>query len=139
MVPHTNLASALVEKGLLREAADHYEKALQFEPDSILALNNLAWLMSVGPDDSLRNNALGLKLALKANELSNNTNALSMRALAAAYAQAGQFEKAIDTAQRGAEIADRQGKQTLARKIMEDVDLYQRHEPLRDPALRNAQ
>ena len=69
----------------------------------------------------------------------DDSNALSMRALAAAYAQAGQFEKAIDTAQRAAEIADRQGKQTLARKIMEDVDLYQRHEPLRDPALRNAQ
>src|SRR5205807_7985763 len=43
---HTSLGNALVQKGLLREAADHYEKALQSEPDSILPLNNLAWVMS---------------------------------------------------------------------------------------------
>jgi protein O-mannosyl-transferase len=136
---HASLANALVQKGQLREAADHYEKALQSEPDLILALNNLAWLMSAGPDDSLRNDTLALELAKKANALSNNSNALFVRTLAAAYAQAGQFENAIETARKASELAEVQGKQRLVREIAEDVDLYQRHAPLRDPNLGNAQ
>ena len=136
---HTSLGNALVQKGLLPEAADHYEKALQSDPDAILPLNNLAWVMSTGPDDSLRNNEIAVKLAMKANQLSKEANPVFIRTLAAAYAQAGQFENAIETARRAAEQANRQGQQQFARQMMEDVDLYQRRTPLRDPSLRNAQ
>src|SRR6516162_3036203 len=136
---HTSLGNALVQKGWLREAADHYEKALQSDPDAILPLNNLAWVISTGPDDSLRNNEIGVELATKANRLSKESNAVFIRTLAAAYAQAGQFENAIETARRAAEQADREGQQGLAVEIMGDVALYQRHMPLRDPNLRNAQ
>ena len=136
---HTSLGNALVQKGRLREAADHYEKALQSDPDAILPLNNLSWVMSTGPDDSLRNNEIGVKLAEKANQLSKEANPVFIRTLGAAYAQAGQFENAIETARRAAEKANAQGQPELAREIMEDVDLYQRRTPLRDPNLRNAQ
>jgi protein O-mannosyl-transferase len=135
---HTSLGNALVQKGLFGEAADHYEKALQSEPDSILPLNNLAWLMSTGPDDSLRNNEIAVELATKANQLSNESNPVFIRTLAAAYAQAGQFDKAIATAGRAAEKANAQGEHDLALEIRQDVDLYQRSTPLRDPNLRNA-
>jgi tetratricopeptide (TPR) repeat protein len=135
---HTSLGNAFVQKGHLSEAADHYEKALQSDPDAILPLNNLAWVISTGPDDSLRNNEIAIKLALKANQLSKETNPVFIRTLGAAYAQAGQFENAIETTRRAAEQASRAGEQELARQIMEDVDLYQRRAPLRDPNLRNA-
>ena len=136
---HTSLGNALVQKGLLGEAVDHYEKALQSEPDSILPLNNLAWVMSTGPDDSLRNNEIAVKLATKANQLSKESNPVFIRTLAAAYAQAGEFEKAIEIARRASEQANAQGVRDLAIQIQEDVDLYQRRMPLRDPSLRNAQ
>jgi tetratricopeptide (TPR) repeat protein len=135
---HTSLGNALVQKGLLGEAVDHYEKALQSEPDSILPLNNLAWVMSTGPDDSLRNDKIAVQLAAKANQLSKESNPVFIRTLAAAYAQAGQFENAIETARRASEQANRQGAHDLAIQIQEDVDLYQRRTPLRDPSLRNA-
>jgi protein O-mannosyl-transferase len=135
---HTSLGNALVQKGFLGEAVDHYEKALQSEPDSILPLNNLAWVMSTSPDDSLRNNEIAVELATKANQLSKESNPVFTRTLAAAYAQAGQFEKAIETARRASEQANAQGVRGLALQIQEDVDLYQRRTPLRDPNLRNA-
>jgi tetratricopeptide (TPR) repeat protein len=135
---HTSLGNALVQKGFLDEAVDHYEKALQSEPDSILPLNNLAWVMSTGPDDSLRNNEIAVELATKANQLSKESNPVFTRTLAAAYAQAGQFEKAIETARRASEQANGQGVRGLAVQIQEDIDLYQRRTPLRDPNLRNA-
>ena len=135
---HTSLGNALVQKGLLREAVDHYERALQSDPDSILPLNNLAWVISTGPDDSLRNNEIAVQLATKANQLSRESNAVFIRTLAAAYAQAGQFEKAIETARRASEQANAQGVRDLAMQIHEDVDLYEHRTPLRDPNLRNA-
>jgi tetratricopeptide (TPR) repeat protein len=135
---HTSLGNALVQKGSLREAVDHYEKALQSEPDSVLPLNNLAWVMSTGPDDSLRNNEIAVQLATKANQLSKESNPVFIRTLAAAYAQAGQFEKAIETARRALEQANAQGVHDLASQIQEELDLYQRRTPLRDPSLRNA-
>ena len=136
---HTSLGNALVQKGLLGEAVDHYEKALQSEPDSILPLNNLAWVMSTGPDDSLRSNEIAVQLATKANQLSKENNPVFIRTLAAAYAQAGQFAKAIETARRASERANAEGAHDLAVEIWEDIDLYQRRAPLRDPNLRNAQ
>lgn len=136
---HTSLGNALVQKGLLRDAADHYEKALQWDPDAILPLNNLAWIMSAGPDESLRNNEIAVKLALKANQLSRQNNPVFVRTLAAAYAQAGQFENAIETARRASELANAQGVRDLAAEIAHDVDLYQQRIPVRDPSLRNAQ
>jgi protein O-mannosyl-transferase len=136
---HTSLGNALVQKGLLRDAADHYEKALQWDPDAILPLNNLAWIMSAGPDESLRNNEIAVKLALKANQLSRQNNPVFVRTLAAAYAQAGQFENAIETARHAAELANAQGVRDLAAEIAHDVDLYQQRTPIRDPSLRNAQ
>ena len=94
---------------------------------------------AAGPDDSLRNNEKAVTLATKANQLSKQSNPIFTRTLAAAYAQAGQFEKAIQTARRAADLADAQGEHDLAVQIREDVDLYQRRTPLRDPSLRNGQ
>jgi Flp pilus assembly protein TadD len=136
---NTNLANALVQKGLLREAADHYEIALQSEPDSPLPLNNLAWLMSAGPDDSLRNGPMAVELARKANRISKQNNPFFMRTLAAAYAEAGRFDVAIETAQGASELANAQGQHGLAIQIQEETDLYRQHIPFRDQTLRNAQ
>lgn len=136
---HTSLGNALLRKGHLRDAADHYKKALRSDPDSVVALNNFAWLISTGPDDSLRNNQMAIELATNANRLSKGTNPVFVRTLAAAYAQAGQFENAIETARRASELADGQGDHRLAAEILGDVDVYARRQPLRDSSLRNAQ
>jgi protein O-mannosyl-transferase len=136
---NTTLANALIQKGLLREAAGHYQKALESEPESQLALNNLAWLLAAGPDDSLRDGARAVDLALKLNRVTHENNLLYVRTLAAAYAEAGQFEKAIETDQRASGLAQVQGQNALAAQIQEEIDLYRRRRPLRDQTLRNAQ
>ena len=135
---NTSLANVLVQKGLLREAANHYETALQSEPDSPLPLNNLAWLMSAGLDDSLRNGARAVELARKANRISKQNNPFYVRTLAAAYAETGQFDVAIETAQTASELANAQGQHGLALQIQKDTDLYHRHLPLRDKSLSDA-
>ena len=135
---NANLGNALVQKGLLREAATHYEVALQSEPDSPVALNNLAWLLSAGPDDSLRNGARAVELARNLNRVSKQNNPFFIRTLAAAYAEAGQFDLAIETAQGASELANAQGQHSLATQIQDETDLYRQHLPFRDRTLRNA-
>jgi tetratricopeptide (TPR) repeat protein len=139
--PGTNLSlgNALVQKGFLREAASHYEVTLQSEPDSTLPLNNLAWLLSAGPDDTLRDGPRAVELAKKANQLSKNEDPFYMRTLAAAYAEAGQFDAAVETAQNASELANARSQHSLAIQIQEETDLYRRHLPLRDQTLKNAQ
>ncbi|HME88991.1 MAG TPA: tetratricopeptide repeat protein [Chthoniobacterales bacterium] len=136
---HAMLANALVQKGLFREASDHYEIALRSEPDASLPLNNLAWLLSTGPDESLRNGAKAVELAARLNQVTNRNNPFFIRTLAAAYAEAGRFENAVEAGQVASDLANAQGQQALARLIEEETDLYRRHLPFRDPTLRNAQ
>jgi Tfp pilus assembly protein PilF len=139
--PGTNamLANVLVQKGLLREAAEHYQKTLESEPESQLALNNLAWLLAAGPDDSLRDGRRAIELAVKLNRVTQQNNPFYIRTLAAAYAEAGQFENAVETGQRASGLAHVQGQHALAAQIQEETDLYRQRRPLRDQTLRNAQ
>jgi protein O-mannosyl-transferase len=135
---HASLGNALVQKGLYHDAVTHYEAALQSDPDFALPLNNLAWLLSAGPDQSIRNGAQAVELALKLNRVTQEKNPSYIRTLAAAYAEAGQFERAIDTNQTASALAEAQGQHQLAAKIEEETNLYREHRPFRDPSLPNA-
>ncbi len=136
---HTSLGNALVQKGSLRDAIDHYQTALDLAPNSILPLNNLAWMRATCPDTSLRDGAKAVELAQQADQLSDGKNLVFTRTLAAAYAENGRFNDAIETAQRAAQLAMAQGEPALANQIEQDVDLYRRHAPLRDSSITNTQ
>jgi tetratricopeptide (TPR) repeat protein len=130
---HTSLANALLQKGTLREAMDHYEKAIAAPVPSIFALNNLAWILSTSPDAAYRNGARAAELARKANQYSGNNNPIFLRTQAAAHAEKGQFDAAIQFAQKARNLA--QADVDLAREIEKDIDLYRADAPVRDPSL----
>ena len=123
---HTTLGDALLRKGEIGEAITHYEKALEIAPHSILTLNNLAWALSTCPDASLRNGAKAIELAQKADQLAGGQNPIFIRTLAAAYAENGRFNDAIETAQRALQLATAQGDFALASKLEKDLDLYRK-------------
>jgi protein O-mannosyl-transferase len=131
---HTVLAIALDEKGQSGEAIKHYEKALQISPQSVSALNNLAWLLATGSNGSLRNGARAIQLAKQADQLSGGTNALVLRTLAAAYAEAGQFGKAIESARTAMELGRSQGDDSLATELQQQIALYELGLPYREMA-----
>ena len=129
---HTVLAIALDEKGQSAEAIQHYEKALEIFPQSVSALNNLAWLLATGSNVSLRNGVKAIQFAQQADQLSGGKNALVLRTLAAAYAEAGQFGKAIENAQAGMQLARSQGDDSLATELQQEIALYELGLPYRE-------
>jgi protein O-mannosyl-transferase len=126
------LAVALDEKGQTAEAIQHYEKALETFPQSVSALNNLAWSLATSSNPSLRNGARAVQLARQADQLSGSTNALVLRTLAAAYAETGQFEKAIESGRAAMQVAQMQGDGSLATALEQELALYELGLPYRE-------
>jgi len=129
---HTNLAIALDEKGQAAEAIQHYQKALEISPQSISALTNLAWLLATCSNASFRNGTKAIELAREADQLSGGSNTLVLRALAAAYAESGQFGKAIEIARAAMQLARTQGDNSLAGAFQQEIALYELALPYRE-------
>ena len=127
---HTNLAVAFDEKGQIAEAIKQYEQALEISPQSVAAANNLAWLLATNPDASIRHRDGALELATRANQLSGGGNATVLRTLAAAYANAGQFSRAVEVGQIALSLTDRQSP--LAKALQQEIAGYQAGLPYRE-------
>jgi len=127
-----NLGVAFFKQGRIREALDSWQQALEINPNQVYVLNNLAWLLATTPDASLRNGAKAIALATQASQLSGNANPTILHTLAAAYAEAGSYGLAADTARRGLELAAAQKNDTLAATLQKELKLYEAGAPVRD-------
>jgi tetratricopeptide (TPR) repeat protein len=123
---HANLGIAWLAKGRLRDAMAEYTKALQISPENLAALSNLAWLLATSSDPSLRNGSEAVRLAERADSVSSRSDKhpTILRILAAAYAEAGQFAEAKETAQHALEAANIEGNTTLADALQGELALY---------------
>jgi len=124
---HANLGIAWLTKGRVRDAMAEYTKALQFSPENLAALSNLAWLLATSADSSLRNGSEAVRLAERADSGSSRSDKhpTVLRILAAAYAEAGQFAEAKETAQHALEAANIQGNTALANALRDEIALYE--------------
>jgi tetratricopeptide (TPR) repeat protein len=131
---HNNLGIALYQKGRVDESVAEFQKALQLEPDDPWPKNNLAWLLATCPQASLRNGNKAVELATQANHLSDGENPIFLHTLAAAFAEAGRFSEAVETAQRALRLAKAQSKSRLAGQLQSEMKLYQAGSPMHIPA-----
>lgn len=131
---HHDLANALRRKGLYHDAVTHYEKALRLEPDSLLTLNNLGWLLATCPDASVRDGSRAVEVARKAERLTRQGDPMILHTLAAAYAEHGEFDRAIETVEQALELAEQQRQEPLIRAIPYELSLYRDGQPFHEPA-----
>jgi len=129
------LGTALIQQGRIREAIEQWQEAQTIEPENGNAASNLAWVFATCPDDSIRDGRRAVELAEKALRISGGKIPMIFRVLAAAYAEDGRLSQAIESAQRGADLATSQGNSALAAELQSNIALYQTGTPLRDPSL----
>lgn len=131
---HNNLGYAFLQTGQVEGALTHYRRALELKPDYAAACNNLAWLLATFHQESIRNGGRAVELAELATQLTEGNNLIILRTLAAAYAEAGRFPDAIQTASRALQAATQQDHQPMANTLRRELALYQAGQPLRDPS-----
>ena len=102
------------------------------QPDSVEALNNLAWLLAAHPDAQFRNGADAVQLATRACELTKYQNPVPLATLAAAYAETGQFQTAVSLAEQAQELA-RGTQGALAARLSAMLAAYRAGHPYYQP------
>lgn len=119
------LAAMLDVEGHYQEAIDRYESALKIHPDQASVLNNLAWLRASCPKANFRDGAEAVQLATRACELTGYEKPLFIGTLAAAHAEAGEFQKAITTAEQAITLATSLRLEAAIIRNRELIQLYQ--------------
>jgi protein O-mannosyl-transferase len=127
-----SLGVLLVQAGDVHGAITQWEASLQIDPNDGNALNNLAWIFATYPDDSIRNGQRAVRLAESATVLPGGDVPIVLRTLAAAYAESGDFSKAIDTAQHAIDLATTQNNTSLLATLRHEIELYQARTPYRE-------
>jgi len=121
--------TAHFSKGNYRAAASDFEKATRLSPRDYDALLSLAWFQATCPEDSLRNATEALEKAKRACELSRWQHSDALDALAAAYAEIGNFDDAV---KYQTQAINMKGVYAFNRKKMQErLELYRQHKPYR--------
>jgi tetratricopeptide (TPR) repeat protein len=130
---HVSLGDALYAQGRTAEALAHWRDGLQLQPNDPPTLRRVAWVLATSPDAAIRDGAEAVAFAVRALELSGGKDAQALDALAAAYAEKGQFANAALTARRAQARAAQENQPALARDIGVRIALYEAGQPFRDP------
>jgi tetratricopeptide (TPR) repeat protein len=117
---------------MFRDVVAQYRRALAAKPDYLAAETGLAYLLSTCADPSVRDGPAAVPLAEDVNRRTGGSSAVALGTLAAAYAETGDFSRAIDSIRRAIVIAKAQNDLHLATIFQGHLQLYQSRRPLRD-------
>jgi protein O-mannosyl-transferase len=111
-----------------------FRHTLAVDPPNIVAMNLLAWTYATDPDPKLRNGARAVELASLTVEITQRTDAPSLKALAAAYAESRQFEMAIRTAEEALDLPDARRQPNIVERLKADLGHYRAGRAIHAPA-----
>jgi tetratricopeptide (TPR) repeat protein len=126
-----NLGLALLQAGDEQDAVIHLEQGLKIDSENANARINLAWILATSSDARLRDGARAVTLAETVVRGRGRDNSTVLRTLAAAYAEAGRFSEAMETAERALQIAKANGESGLATDLQAAIENYRSERTLR--------
>ena len=113
------------------DAIKAYKDAMELIPEDPGLLNNYAWVLATSPFDLFRDGPLALELAKKAAEKTDYKFAHILSTLGAAYAENGDFEKAIEYANKAVEMAEKE-KDDRINDLKKELESYKEKKPIRE-------
>lgn len=126
------MGTAYDRLGRTEIAAKHYSEILEKNPQHLPTLNNYAWMLATSRQDSVRNGAQAMVLVEHALELSGGSKLHLLHTLAAAYAETGQYDKAVQTAQQVESMAKTEGNAALMKQCQREEAVYATGAPWRE-------
>lgn len=132
--PHNSWAihqrgHCLEQKKDFAQAVMDYSEAVELDPEYWDFAVNLAWVLATCPDDTVRDGNKAIELATRACDLTDWRNSFSLGTLAAATAEAGQFDKAVEFEKKAIELASEGYDIELAKSILEK---FRSNQPFRE-------
>ena len=124
------LANALRHARQYEDAIQQYRAVLEKVP-SPTVLNNLAWLLATATDASVRDGAEAVRLAEQACQATSRKAPRILGTLAAAYAEQGDFVRAVESAKEAIERAGDDDKELIVDLRNRQRD-YENGQPTRD-------
>jgi Flp pilus assembly protein TadD len=125
---HNNLGTVLVLRGEQVEAIRHFREAVRLDGANVQGQRNLAWHLALVSEANSPAAAEAVRAGEHAARLTNHQDPQALDALAAAYAAAGHFDRAVATAERAVTLA----RDELFRRAVRDrLTLYQQRRPYR--------
>jgi Flp pilus assembly protein TadD len=130
------LGLALAAQGRAREAIDEFAPVWRKAPGSVEPALCLGWIEATAEADSLRNAERSLAIARQLAAASDFADPRALDLLAAANAEAGQFDEAQRWATQAQRLARDRGDRALADEIGRRLTAYRKHQPWRQKAWR---
>ena len=127
-----NLATAQYLSGQYGEGVRHWEQTIQLDPKNLRAYGCLAWALATCPDASVRNGNQAIELIMKLVNAGGKNDPTVLRILAAAYAEAGNYDDALTTAQRAMQIAGDHHITVLVNELGAEMAVYQAKTPFHE-------
>lgn len=125
----SSLAARLKDE---QKAIEILQKALATCDHDPHVLNDLAWRLATSKQSQLRDGSKAVELARKASVIAEDDNPIFLDTLSAAYAEIGDFDKAIDTAQRAQQMASEHGISNVDAETTAHIELYRKEQPVRE-------
>lgn len=126
---HRNLGGALASVGQFNTSLYHFREAVRLRPGIPEPLAAMALILATHPHASSRRPDEAIRLAEQASELTQDQSAPVLDTLAAAYAAAGRFDEAVQTAERALVLLSSQPIEGLADRIRQRLELYKQKRP----------
>jgi tetratricopeptide (TPR) repeat protein len=124
--------AALARAGRRREGEVHLRRVVQAWPDWPDALTALAWILAVAPDGDAAQRAEAVRLAERAVALSQRPDSGRLDILATALAAAGEFDRAIATAEMALRSTAGEAESTRT-AIRLRLDLFRQRQRYEEP------
>lgn len=107
-IVHYLFANDLVRRERFAPAITHYKHAIALDPDRLDAEVYwfAAWLLAICPEPSLRDGALAVQYAHTACDLTEWSEWQVLAILAAAHAENGDFEQAVEIQTKALKLAE---------------------------------
>jgi len=127
------MAVASSQLGDFEGAVRHGREALRLDPTLGAAANNLAWILATSPDPHARNPEESIRIMGRLLGGAEHPDPAHLDTLAAAYAAAGRFSDAIETAERAEQLAREGRRWAEAEQIRTRLKRYRRGEAWTEP------
>jgi len=127
-----NLGKRAQERGDARAAIRHYRAALRLQPDAAATASELAWILATHPDPDLRAGQEAVSMAEKACEAVSYRIVAPLVSLAAAYAEVGRFEEAVEIIGRAMAVVRKDPYQASVHDLDRMLELFRDRRPYRE-------